>query len=198
MVAQAATPAELPAPVSVEIAFAGRSNVGKSSLLNSLLNRRNFVRTSSTPGCTRRVGFYQVATADGARFMLVDLPGYGYAKRSKEERQRWQVLIERYLARPTLAVVVLLVDARRGVEEEEQELLELLDRLSMGRRVIEVLLVATKLDRLSASARKPALAEVEKRARRPVTGYSIKTPANRDELWNAIRSAASLAPSRGD
>ena len=104
--------AELPPPTQVEIAFAGRSNVGKSSLLNRLMNRRNLARTSSTPGCTRQINFFGVRTSSGVNLSLVDLPGYGYAKRSKDERKLWAELIDGYLlGRPTLRAVALLVDA---------------------------------------------------------------------------------------
>src|ERR1700759_4966605 len=78
---------EFPPPTRIEIACAGRSNVGKSSLLNKLMNRRNLARTSSTPGCTRQINFFEVRTAGGVNLSLVDLPGYGYAKRSKDERK---------------------------------------------------------------------------------------------------------------
>src|ERR1700744_2083949 len=105
---------ELPPPLQLEIAFVGRSNVGKSSLLNRLMNRRNLARTSSTPGCTRQINFFNVRPAAGMNVSLVDLPGYGYAKRSKDERKLWAELIERYLLeRPTLRMVAVLVDVRR-------------------------------------------------------------------------------------
>ena len=83
--------------MQIEIAFAGRSNVGKSSLLNKLMNRKNLARTSSTPGCTRQINFFSVRTAQGINLSLVDLPGYGYAKRSKDERKLWAELIDGYL-----------------------------------------------------------------------------------------------------
>src|SRR4051812_46210479 len=94
----AATRAEqLPPPQTLEIAFAGRSNVGKSSLMNSLLERRKLVRTSGTPGCTRQISMFEVTTRLGSRLTLVDLPGYGYAKRSHSERREWAELIHTYL-----------------------------------------------------------------------------------------------------
>jgi GTP-binding protein len=108
-----------------EVAFAGRSNVGKSSLINTLTGRRNLVRTGATPGVTRTLTQFAARTRAGQSFALVDLPGYGFAQRSKAERQQWAQLIERYLERrPQLAVVVLLVDPRRGVEEDDRALVE--------------------------------------------------------------------------
>src|SRR5690606_23305020 len=111
--AAAQAPEQLPPPLGVEVAFAGRSNVGKSSLMNALMERRKLVRTSSTPGCTRAINFCKARARDGAELRLVDLPGYGYAKRSKTERNQWARMIESYLAeRDHLRAVVMLVDAR--------------------------------------------------------------------------------------
>src|SRR5262245_14241605 len=104
--AAAKAPNELPPPAVLEVAFAGRSNVGKSSLINSLAARKKLVRTSSTPGCTRTVSFFPTRIEGGTELVLVDLPGYGYAKRSKAERDSWADLIEEYLlGRPTLRAV---------------------------------------------------------------------------------------------
>src|SRR5947207_443534 len=104
---------QIPPPKHPEIAFAGRSNVGKSSLLNMLLARKSLARTSSTPGRTRQINFFDVAVAGGPELAFVDLPGYGYAKVSKTEAAGWKDLLEGYLqGRPTLRGVVLLVDAR--------------------------------------------------------------------------------------
>ena len=109
----------LPAPMFAEIAFAGRSNVGKSSLINSLVQRKNLVRTSGTPGCTRGINVFRVVLQAQSRAEIdfVDLPGYGYARRSKTERATWGPMIEAFLEqRPGLAAVVILVDVRRGFE----------------------------------------------------------------------------------
>jgi GTP-binding protein len=186
---------QLPPPTLVEVAFAGRSNVGKSSLLNCLLKRRNLVRTSSTPGCTRQINLLEVKSTDSSQFLLVDLPGYGYAKRSKTERKAWDVLIDDYLqTRPTLKAVVLLIDARRGVEEEEQQLIEYLAApAKVSRRPVEVLLVATKLDKVSSSKRKLTVNALREQAKRPVVGFSSKDHTGRDELWRRVRLAAGLA-----
>lgn len=194
-VAGAKESGQLPPPTLAEVAFAGRSNVGKSSLLNCLLKRKNLVRTSSTPGCTRQINLLEVRSNDASQILLVDLPGYGYAKRSKSERKAWDVLIDDYLqTRPTLKAVVLLVDARRGVEEEERQLIEYLAAPArISRNPVEVLLVATKLDKVGNSQRKPTLKALAQSAKRPVVGFSSKDQTGRDELWRRVRRAAGLA-----
>jgi GTP-binding protein len=176
----------LPAPVQLEVAFAGRSNVGKSTLLNGLMNRKGLARTSNTPGCTRTINFFSVKTRDGLTLKFVDLPGYGYAKRSKSERDAWADLIEGYLLeRPTLRVVVILVDARRGVEEEEADLLELLESPPRtNREQPKTLIVATKLDKLPASAQKPALEKIKKAGHRAIGAKP--DPAVYAAVWERI------------
>jgi GTP-binding protein len=194
-VAGARESSQLPPPTLAEVAFAGRSNVGKSSLLNCLLERKNLVRTSSTPGCTRQINLLEVKSTDSSQILLVDLPGYGYAKRSKSERRAWDQLIDDYLSgRPTLKAVVLLVDARRGVEDEERQLIEYLNSpAKVSRGPIDLLLVATKLDKVSGSKRKPTMQGLAREAKRPVVGFSSKDRTGRDELWRRVRLAAGLA-----
>jgi GTP-binding protein len=184
----------LPAPTGVEVAFAGRSNVGKSTLLNALLERKGLARTSSTPGCTRELVVFEAKASDGAMLTFVDLPGYGYAKRSKAERSAWADLVEDYLrARPTLTAVVALVDIRRGVEQEERDLLELLATPALtSRRPVTPLLVATKMDKLAVSARKPALARIAKQFDAKVIGFSADDPASHTALWREVRRVAGI------
>ena len=192
--AAAVSPASLPAPVLAEIAFAGRSNVGKSSLMNCLLGRRGLVRTSSTPGCTRQLAFFEAHFAGDAALTLVDLPGYGYARRSKSERESWADFVEHYLERrPTLRAVVLVVDVRRGLERDDRDLLEMLEEPRKKLRAnLTTIVVATKVDKLSAAARKPALEQVRRDAGRPVIGFSAVAGTGRAELWLAIFRAADL------
>ena len=192
--AGAKAPDQFPPPALVEIAFAGRSNVGKSSLLNRLMERRSLVRTSSTPGCTRQISWFEVECGDKARFALVDLPGYGYARRSKTERTQWGDLIDRYLLeRPTLRGVALLVDVRRGLEPDDRELLEMLAAPPRtSRPPLEVTLVATKLDKLPSSQHKVRLAELERSAKVKVYGFSAPTGLGRVELWRRRRRTAGL------
>jgi GTP-binding protein len=133
--------AEIPRPRAPEIAVAGRSNVGKSTLINRLTGRKRLARTSATPGCTRGLIFYAI----GERMVLVDLPGYGWARRSVAERAAWKPLVEGYLSkRRALAGVLVLADIRRGPQEEELQLAEYLDAHDIKR-----VWVMTKADKLS-------------------------------------------------
>jgi GTP-binding protein len=181
--AAAAKPDQIPAPSEPEIAFAGRSNVGKSSLLNMLLARKSLARTSNTPGRTRQINFFDVAVAGGPKMAFVDLPGYGYAKVSKSESASWKALLESYLQeRPTLRAVILLIDVRRGLEQEERDLLEFLAL----RKDVGVVIAATKTDKVSRNALKPLLSGLAKEAGVRVVGTSAETRAGREELWSRI------------
>jgi GTP-binding protein len=191
--ASAARAEELPPSIAVEIAFAGRSNVGKSTLLNGLMHRRGLARTSSTPGCTRTVNFFRVRAQDGAALTLVDLPGYGYAKRAKGERESWADVAEKYLLeRQALRLVVILVDARRGLEADDRDLLEMVETSKRrDRPTPKTLVVATKLDRVSASARKPTLARLAEPGL-TVVGTAESDPKTIDELWRRVRVLADV------
>src|SRR5207245_1408153 len=126
-----------------EVAFAGRSNVGKSSLVNALTGRRALARTSSSPGHTRQINFFDLS----GRLMLVDLPGYGFAQVSRSMKETWQDLASAYLrGRPTLKRVCLLIDSRHGVKETDRETMKNLDRAAVSYQ-----LVLTKTDRLKAT-----------------------------------------------
>ncbi len=176
---------QLPPPLGVELAFAGRSNVGKSSLMNALTERKKLVRTSSTPGCTRQLNFFEARARDGAVFRLVDLPGYGYAKRSKAERALWADLIEAYLAeREVLAAVVVLVDARRGLGDDDVQLMDFVRARRPPRP--ELIVVATKIDKVPRSKQKAVLAKLGAR----VIGASALTGEGIEALWRRLRAAA--------
>ena len=200
--AEARDARSLPPPGGAEIAIAGRSNVGKSTLLNRLAQRKGLARTSRTPGRTRGIVLFQLTLGKGAplpSLRLADLPGYGYAKVSRDERDSWQPLIEGYTrGRATLALFVVLIDARRGVEDEERQLYQWL-----GSENVPVQIVFTKVDKLSASER----GLLRERARQMFGGargqrraapllVSAETGEGVPELWAAILSAATVtAPS---
>jgi len=179
----AALPSQFPGSNLREIAFVGRSNVGKSSLLNSLVNRKNLARTSSTPGKTRQINFFRI----NERFNFVDLPGYGYAKVSKDERESWRRTIEAYITtRKQLSLVVSLIDIRHDPTALDIELAGWLE--SLGR---DFVIVLTKADKV----KKGAVAERVRQVRemfsdhghlRDVQWFSIKTSESRVAVWNMI------------
>jgi GTP-binding protein len=198
-VAEARTLAGLPAATAPEIALAGRSNVGKSTLLNRLAGRKALARTSKTPGRTRGLVMFSLRFRRGGKnvmdipvdeLRLIDLPGYGYAKVSQSERNSWQPLIEGYTrTRRDLALFVILIDARRGIEDEERQLYEWL-----GTENVPAQIVFTKVDKLTASAR----GVLRERARASFRGgkrsagplfVSGETGEGVDGLWAAIFDA---------
>ncbi|HKH98164.1 MAG TPA: ribosome biogenesis GTP-binding protein YihA/YsxC [Candidatus Sulfotelmatobacter sp.] len=193
--AAATDAARFPALGLPEIAFLGRSNVGKSSVINSLVGAK-LARTSSTPGRTRSINFFEIRWPGKPRPELIfaDLPGYGYAKISREISQEWPKFIEPYLNdRATLALCVVLVDANVPPQQSDRQLLEFLS--ATGR---EVLLVATKSDRLSNNQVNNVLrtfAQEYPSAR--LIPFSAKTGAGREELWKLIRQAAEQAQAAG-
>jgi GTP-binding protein len=160
-VTAAANAEDLPPTTLPEVAFAGRSNVGKSSLLNALTGRKTLARTSHTPGRTRQVNFFDMA----GRLLLVDLPGYGYARASKSEVQRWTALIDNYLkGRPQLRRVLLLIDSRHGLKDIDLRVMAQLDEAAVSYQIVltkadkpkpgELAAVTARI--LSAIAKRPA------------------------------------------
>ena len=170
-----------PAPTLPEVAFAGRSNVGKSSLINALVHRRKFARVSNTPGRTREINFFEV----NGQFILADLPGYGYARVSKERRATWRPLIEGYLRHtPTLRGVVQLLDARHSPTDDDLQMLEYLAELGTP-----AIVVATKVDKLRTAERGERFAALAKEAgveQEQIIPFSAETREGRDELAEAI------------
>ena len=135
-----------------EIAFAGRSNVGKSSLLNTLVRRKSFARVSRTPGRTREINFFRINN----EFVLVDLPGYGYARISKEKKAEWRPMIESYLRRTTqLRGIVLLLDIRREPSDDDRAMLDFLAETE-----VPTIVALTKVDKLSKAAARARSAEI--------------------------------------
>jgi len=179
----AAKPAHYPPAASPEIAFAGRSNVGKSSLINVLVNRKNLVRTSSTPGRTQLINFFAV----NDQFSLVDLPGYGYAKVPLAVKNEWGPMIEAYLSgRPNLRGVVLILDIRRTPLAEDRQMLDLLRAYD-----ITPILVVTKCDKVSRNERGRQAAVIASTLgveRRELTFFSTLTREGKDDIWQRIET----------
>ncbi len=187
-VISAARPQDFPPPAFPEIAFAGRSNVGKSSLINSLAGQDGLARTSRTPGRTRLVNWFRIEATAHLTVDLVDLPGYGYAAVDHGTRSGWRPLIEALLGeRASLRAVALLIDIRRGIEDEELDFVPWL--VARGLTVIPVL---TKADKVGKSQRLPISARLGKElgAGAPIV-FSATEGLGIDALWRAILTAAS-------
>ncbi len=169
-----------------QVAFAGRSNVGKSSLINCLVERKDLAKTSSVPGKTRAINFFSVNDA----VVFVDLPGYGYAKVSKEIRQTWRPMVEEFFTTsPTIRIAVIITDIRRGPEQEE---IDLASWLSV--HLIPVLFVATKADKEKKSLVKTRIREsahVLGISEDDIVLFSAKTRVGKALLWSRIREACS-------
>jgi len=171
-----------------EIAFAGRSNVGKSSLINALTGRKTLARTSSNPGSTRQINFFDL----GGRLMLVDLPGYGYATVGKSEVKAWTELTRQYLkGRPTLRRLCLLIDGRHGLKAADEEIMEMLDRAAV---VFQVVL--TKCDKAGPGLARLAAEIAGVIAKHPAAHPMVRTTSAQSGLGiEAMRAGlAALAP----
>ncbi|MEQ2547662.1 ribosome biogenesis GTP-binding protein YihA/YsxC [Dorea ammoniilytica] len=181
----------LPENTLPEIAFAGKSNVGKSSLINGLMNRKSFARTSATPGKTQTINFYNI----NQELYLVDLPGYGYAKVSEQEKKKWGQMIERYLHQSKqLRAVFLLIDIRHAPSANDKMMYDWI--LSQGYQPI---IIATKLDKLKRS-------QVQKQVKVVRQGlglskdsilipFSAVTKQGRDEIWDLVEEICGLKES---
>ena len=179
-VISAADAKQFPPETLPEIAVVGRSNVGKSSLINALTGRDGLARTSRTPGRTRLVNWFEI---DG-KFHLVDLPGYGYAAVSRDMRESWRPLIEGYLSgRKTLAGVLLLIDVRRGVQDEELDFVPWLEA-----RETPIVVALTKADKLAKNKRMLEVGKAKKTLglRRDPIAVSAQSGEGIDPLWRAV------------
>jgi GTP-binding protein len=185
--------AHFPAPSVPEIAFLGRSNVGKSSLINALVGSK-MARTSNTPGRTRSINFFEIRRAGQPKpeMLFTDLPGYGYAKVSREISQDWARFVDPYLhQRSTLTLCLALVDANVPPQDSDGQLIEFLK--AAGRPHV---VVATKCDRLSGNELPRALRTLcQQYAGSTVLPFSAKTGAGKDKLWGVIRDSLSTVPS---
>nr|WP_320015927.1 ribosome biogenesis GTP-binding protein YihA/YsxC [uncultured Desulfobacter sp.] len=184
----AVKPAHYPEYNFPEIAFAGRSNVGKSSLINTLINRKDMVKTSSRPGCTQLINFFLVnGDLSQEELSLVDLPGYGYAKVSKKIRAQWQPMVETYVGtRKNLLGLILLMDIRRDPGKEELDMVRWLETKQMP-----CLLVLTKADKLSKTKQLKQLdaaCTAFNRDRDGIVLFSAKTRQGRQTIWDEIHN----------
>jgi len=183
----ASAEAHFPAASVPEVAFLGRSNVGKSSVINSLLGAK-VAKTSSTPGRTRSINFYEVRWPGKPRpaLFFADLPGYGYARLSREVTAGWGSFVEPYLEhRPTLGLAIVLVDCNVPPQESDKQLVDWLEAKQRN-----FLIVATKADRLSGNTLRAALARLQQGfGVERIASFSARTGDGRDELWREIRSA---------
>ena len=159
----------LPDPVAPEIAFCGRSNVGKSTLLNALTGRKAIARTSVTPGRTQELNFFEIGGEPGGQpqFRLVDMPGYGFAKAPLAVVEKWRKLVKTYLrGRAVLARTLVLVDARHGLKDTDREMMTMLDEAAVSYRI-----VLTKADKIKASALEATAAKIAEEARKHPAAY---------------------------
>jgi GTP-binding protein len=177
----AVNPKNFPADGRPEIAFVGRSNVGKSSLINALLNRKSLARTSSKPGKTRVINFYDI----DKEIYFVDLPGYGYAKVSKGEKESWGEMIEQYISsRSELKMIIHLMDIRHSPTELDRVMINWIIKTRLN-----YIVAATKSDKLKASEIEKNLEEIRKKLSLPkdkIMAFSSEKKTGRDELWKSI------------
>jgi len=170
---------DLPKPYMAEIAFSGRSNVGNSSLINTLLNRKGVAKTSSSPGRTQSINFIEINNS----FFFVDLPGYGYAKVPVSVKKTWQHLIEGYLKnRSTLRLIIFIIDARRAPREEEAQFADWIDMHG-----IPFMVVLTKIDKIKRSMRQNALNSWKKISSiDDIFSFSAVTGEGKYKIWREI------------
>ena len=188
-VCSAVTPEQYPPGDLPEVAFAGRSNVGKSSLINKILSRKKLVRTSKTPGRTQLLNFFEI----NGIYRFVDLPGYGYAKVPAEVRKGWRPMVESYLTtRVNLRGMVWLLDIRREVSREDLNLWHWLQA-----KQLKVITVATKADKLSKNKRNQQAASIAKslgRKTQELIQFSAVSGEGKEELWKALRQLLDVDP----
>ena len=180
----AGNPRQIPSDPRAQVAFSGRSNVGKSSLINALLGRKSLARVSSAPGKTITINFYDV----DSKLYLVDLPGYGFAKRSPEEKKQWSALTDGYFTQnkniDRLSLVLQLVDSRIGPTADDEMMLDFLTQAELP-----FVVVATKVDKLNATERKKNLEAIRSHplvGDAPVIPFSALKGEGKEDLWKTI------------
>ncbi|MGI6109426.1 MAG: ribosome biogenesis GTP-binding protein YihA/YsxC [Eubacteriaceae bacterium] len=185
LVISAASEKQYPETDQPEVVLLGRSNVGKSSFINTLINRKGLARTSSQPGKTQTMNFYDIGAGD-TEFSFVDMPGYGYARASKKDREKWGKMIETYLQkRKNIVLVMLLVDSRIGPTEDDMLMYDWLSYY--GKTPI---VIATKSDKLSGNARRKVVKEIAEdfdiQNDNQIILFSSSDRTGKDEAWKAI------------
>jgi GTP-binding protein len=192
-VKSAVNPSQYPADRYPEIAFAGKSNVGKSSLINSLVNRRKLALTSATPGKTRLLNFFLI----NERFSFVDLPGYGFAKVPLEMKKDWGPMVEKYLEeRKCLRLVILILDVRRDPSEDDFSLMQWLRHY--GRAFLVVLTKADKLSRTQSRLRLESMRQALGVVGEDITLFSTVTGEGKGEIWKTISEIVVRKPENGN
>lgn len=168
-----------------EIAFAGRSNAGKSSLINALLGRKNLVQTSKMPGKTRNINYFIVETVEMPAIYMVDMPGYGYAKIAKGMKSEWDGLARRYFTGNTsLKLLIIVMDIRRHIEEEEKMLIDIASRMG-----VSVLIAATKADKVNMSEKNRLIAAIKASSSVQVLAVSSVDKSGIDKVWQMVGSS---------
>lgn len=183
MVISAVSPKQYPQKALPEIALAGRSNVGKSTFINRMIQRRDIARTSSKPGKTRTINFYNINDA----FYLVDVPGYGYAQVSKEEREKWGGMMEEYFeTRDTLSAVVIITDSRHEPTTDDVQMYAYLKHLE-----IPVIVIATKIDKVPKSKRAKYIERTKRSLQLgpddDLVAFSGTTGEGKDRVWSMLK-----------
>jgi GTP-binding protein len=165
-----------------EIAFTGRSNAGKSSLINALLGRKTLVQTSKVPGKTRNINYFIVETVELPSIYMVDMPGYGYAKIAKSMKSEWDGLARRYFTGTiSLKLLIIVMDLRRKIDEEERMLIDIASRMG-----VRVLIAATKADKVNASERNRLVSAIKASSSVEVMAVSSVDRSGLDKVWSAI------------
>jgi len=178
----------LPEADRPEIAFAGRSNVGKSSLVNALTGRKTLARTSNTPGRTQELNFFTMGAGVDQHAYLVDLPGYGYAKIERKKVNAWTRLVKDYLrGRPNLRRIMLLLDSRHGLKENDREIMKMLDDAAVNYQI-----VLTKLDKLKVVDRDKAIAKAEADAKTFIACHPVVLATSSEKGWGLAEVRAEI------